>query len=73
MISMPGSYIPGKIRVLALMALTVFVWILVVMVYTERFFPPFDRLELLLMPWKKLYAFWKMTLCSTRAEAPLLP
>jgi signal transduction histidine kinase len=29
-----------------------FIWLVLGMVYTERFLPPFDRLELWLMPWK---------------------
>ena len=41
-----------KARVLALTALMVFIWLVVGMVYTERFLPPFDGLELWLMPWK---------------------
>lgn len=49
---MSDHNIPYKVRVLALMALMVFVWLVVGMVYTERFLPPFGRLELWLMPWK---------------------
>ncbi len=41
-----------KMKVLALTALMVFIWLILGMVYTERFVPPFDRLEQLLMPWK---------------------
>lgn len=37
-----------------LAALTVFVWLVLGMVYAERFFPPFDFLELWLMPWRGL-------------------
>jgi signal transduction histidine kinase len=47
-----GSDISGRIRVLVLTALLAFVWLLLGMAYTEHFFPPFDRLELRLMPWK---------------------
>ncbi len=43
---------PARIRLLALTALMVFIWIVLGMVYLERFLPPFDRLELQLMPWK---------------------
>lgn len=53
---MPDPDIPGKIRVLALTALLAFVWLLLGMAYTEHFLPPFNRLELWLMPWKRLYA-----------------
>jgi len=53
---MPAPDIPGKIRVLALTVLMAFVWLLLVMVYTEHFLPPFTRLELWLMPWKGLYS-----------------
>lgn len=44
--------VPHKIQALALTALLVFVWLLLGMVYTERFIPPLNRLELRLMPWK---------------------
>jgi len=44
--------LPAKIRLLALIALMLFVWILLGMVYLDRFVPPFDRLELIMMPWK---------------------
>ena len=56
MLSVPGPDIRAKMRVLTLLLLTLFVWILAVMVYTEHFYPPVDRLELVLMPWRKLYA-----------------
>ncbi len=42
----------GRIKLLALTALMVIIWLILGMVYTNRFIPPFDRLELLLMPWK---------------------
>ncbi len=45
--------IPKKMRALALMALTVSIWLVLGMVYTEKFYPPIDRLELRLMPWKE--------------------
>ncbi len=41
-----------KIRVLALIALMLFVWLVLAMVYMERFFPPFGGIEQWLMPWK---------------------
>jgi len=44
--------IPYKVRALALTALMVFIWLVLGMVYAERLLPPFDRLELWLMPWK---------------------
>jgi signal transduction histidine kinase len=50
---MIDSGISHKIRVFALMALTVFIWFVLGMVYSEQFYPPLDRLELLLMPWKE--------------------
>ena len=43
-----------RIRVLALTALTIFIWLVLGMVFSNRFFPPFERLELRLMPWKSL-------------------
>jgi len=49
---MSDHTISYKVRVLALAALMVFTWLVVGMVYTERFIPPFGRLELWLMPWK---------------------
>ena len=45
--------IPGKIRVLALLALMIVVWLVLGMVYFDRFIPPFNRIELRLMPWKE--------------------
>jgi signal transduction histidine kinase len=52
MTGMQWTNVPTKIRLLALTALMVFIWIVLGMAYLERFLPPFDRLELLLMPWK---------------------
>ena len=49
---MSDHNIPYKVRVLTLTTLMVFIWLVVGMVYTERFIPPFGRLELWLMPWK---------------------
>jgi signal transduction histidine kinase len=46
---------PHRIRVLTLTALMVFIWIVLGMVYTDRFFPPVERLEQWLMPWKGLH------------------
>ncbi len=43
---------PKKIRSLVLTVLMAFIWLVLGMVYTERFFPPFSGLELRLMPWK---------------------
>ncbi len=48
----PDLDIPNKIRALVLIAVMVFTWLVLGMVYTERFVPPFNRFELLLMPWK---------------------
>lgn len=42
-----------KIRILVLTAVMVFVWLILGMVYKERFVLPFDRLEVWLMPWKE--------------------
>ncbi len=50
---MSDHNIPYKARVLALTALMVFTWLVVGMVYAERFIPPFGRLEQWLMPWKE--------------------
>ena len=44
--------VPHKTRSLVLTFLLVFVWLLLVMVSSERFIPPLNRLELRLMPWK---------------------
>ena len=44
--------ISQRIRILALMTMLFLIWCVGVMVYTERFFPPFERLERWLMPWK---------------------
>jgi signal transduction histidine kinase len=43
-----------RIRILALTVLMVFIWLVLGMVFSNRFFPPFERLELWLMPWKGL-------------------
>lgn len=43
-----------KIQVVLLAFLSFHVWIVLGMVYFERFLPPFDRLALWLMPWKAL-------------------
>ncbi len=40
------------VRALVLMAVVAVVWLVLGMVYAERFIPPFDRLEPVLMPWK---------------------
>lgn len=50
---MSDHNIPYKVRVLALTAVMVFIWLVLGMVYAERFIPPFGRLELWLMPWKE--------------------
>ena len=44
--------ISKKSQTLALLALMVFIWLVLGMVYADRFIPPFNRLELWLMPWK---------------------
>jgi signal transduction histidine kinase len=49
---MLDSDVPHKIKSLALIVLLVIVWLLLGMVYTERFLPPLNQLELRLMPWK---------------------
>jgi signal transduction histidine kinase len=49
---MSDHNISYKVRALALTATMLFIWLVLGMVYTERFLPPFDRLELWLMPWK---------------------
>jgi len=48
--------IPYRIRVLMLTGLTVFIWLVLGMVFMDRFFPPFEHLELWLMPWKGLHS-----------------
>jgi len=45
-----------KMQVLSLTALMACVWLVAGMVYLDEFVRPFDRLELLLMPWKALNA-----------------
>jgi len=46
--------ISSKARLLALTALMLFIWLVLGMVYFDRFIPPFDRLVPWLMPWKGL-------------------
>jgi signal transduction histidine kinase len=41
-----------RFTILVLTGIMLIVWLVLVMVYTDRFFPPFERLELWLMPWK---------------------
>jgi signal transduction histidine kinase len=41
-----------RIRALALTVLMIFIWLVLGMAYSGRFFPPFEGLELRLMPWK---------------------
>ena len=43
-----------RIRALALTVLMVFIWLVLGMVFSNRFFPPLEGLELRLMPWKAL-------------------
>jgi signal transduction histidine kinase len=43
-----------KIRALALTVLMILIWIVLGMVFSNRFPPPFESLELRLMPWKGL-------------------
>src|SRR5512134_2384958 len=44
--------IPDKVRGLALSVPLIVLWLILGMVFLERFVPPFDRLELWLMPWR---------------------
>ncbi|MBI4685970.1 MAG: HAMP domain-containing histidine kinase [Nitrospirae bacterium] len=44
----------NKIRFLFLIVLLIFIWLLLGMVWIDRFVPPFDRIMLLLMPWKSM-------------------
>jgi len=46
------SSVQRRIKFLALIAIMVFIWFVLGMVYFDRFIPPFDCLELWLMPWK---------------------
>lgn len=43
-----------RLRILALTAIMLLIWFVGGMIYTERFIPPFERLEPLLMPWKSV-------------------
>ena len=43
-----------KVQVVMLLVLSFHVWLFLGMVYFDRFLPPFDRLRMLLMPWKGL-------------------
>jgi signal transduction histidine kinase len=51
---MSNSGILHKVRDLALAALLCVIWLVLGMVFLERFIPPFDRLQQWLMPWKGL-------------------
>jgi len=43
-----------RIQALALTVLMIFIWLVLGMVFSNRFFPPFEGLALWLMPWKGL-------------------
>lgn len=45
----------GKVRYFLLLSLMVFVWLVLGIVYQDRFIMPFDRFRLWLMPWKGLF------------------
>jgi signal transduction histidine kinase len=47
-----GKPVQDRIESLVLTVLMIFIWVVLGMVYTERFFPPLNNLELWLMPWK---------------------
>lgn len=47
-----NTEIATTIKLLALTVLMVFIWTVLAMIYTDRFIPPFNRVELWLMPWK---------------------
>lgn len=51
--SFSGAF--DKLRHLLLLVSMVFIWLVLGMVYFDRFIPPFDRLAPWLMPWKGLY------------------
>jgi signal transduction histidine kinase len=46
--------ISSKILFLTLTAFMIFIWLVLGMVYSGHYIPPFDRLNLWLMPWKAL-------------------
>jgi signal transduction histidine kinase len=49
---MSDNDIAHKVRVLALTAMMIFIWLVLGMAYAERFFPPFKGVETFVMPWK---------------------
>lgn len=53
---MSHQVVSYKIKILVLTALTVLIWLVLSMVYLERFIPPFDRLAPWLMPWRGMGA-----------------
>lgn len=53
---MSASDVFGKVRYFLLLSLMVFVWLMLGMVFQDRFIMPFDRFRLWLMPWKGLFA-----------------
>ncbi|MGE5892993.1 MAG: sensor histidine kinase [bacterium] len=48
------SFAFKALRYLSMISLMLAVWLLLGMVYFERFFPPFDAFALRLLPWKRL-------------------
>jgi signal transduction histidine kinase len=53
---MPLSLVVNAVRNILMIAVMVFIWLLLGMVYLDRFIPPFHLLMHWLMPWKRLYS-----------------
>jgi len=53
-VSIRGAF--NTARFVVMVSVTVFIWLLLGMVYFDRFIPPFNRFVLLLMPWKGMNA-----------------
>lgn len=53
---MSSEPLVNRVRAIGLIALACTVWALLLMLYLDRFLPPFDRLAPFLMPWKGLNA-----------------
>ncbi len=54
MVQATDSGLSKKLALCALTAVMISIWLLLAMVFADRFFPPFDSLELRLMPWKAM-------------------
>ncbi|SPP99939.1 putative Histidine kinase [Candidatus Sulfobium mesophilum] len=70
------SLVLRAVRYISVLMVTVFIWLLLGMVYTDRFVRPFDRFEPWLMPWKAPVSVpsdagveWRLTIMQDQLDA----